>query len=79
MNSGENLFLERRRRIGLSAKPKLDESPEPPPKPESKYKDEQINLEKSDFKNVTFLTLLAADKAFSASMASVLAFEMSAF
>lgn len=34
----KSLLKERRKRIGLSAKPKLDESPEPAPKPESKVR-----------------------------------------
>merc|ERR1739838_1003823 len=63
---------EKRRKIGLSSRPKIDDNDDPEIKESKpKYKQEEINLENSETKNVFFLTLLAADKAFSASMASV--------
>ena len=63
---------EKRRKIGLSGKVRLDddEEDEVKVKKEKKYKQEEINLEHSEIKNVTLLTILAADKAFSASMAT---------
>jgi len=66
---------ERRKKLGLPRRPNIEhqDSQEKPDEKtdKSKYKDEQINLSHSEVKNVTFLTLLAADKAFSASMATV--------
>jgi len=65
---------ERRKRLGLNKKPSLDEEKddEKKNKAESKsnYKQEKMNLSDSNFINVAILTFLAADKAFSSSMAS---------
>merc|ERR1712131_437417 len=65
---------ERRKKLGLPRRPNIEhqDSQEKPEEKtdKSKYKDEQINLSHSEVKNVTLLTLLAADKAFSASMAT---------
>jgi len=66
---------QKRRKIGLSGKVRLDEDVDGDIDDgvrvaKEKYKQEEINLEHSQFKNVTLLTILAADKAFSASMAT---------
>merc|ERR1711892_175545 len=67
---------QKRRKIGLSGKVRLDEDvygdvDDGVRVAKEKYKQEEINLEHSQVKNVTLLTILAADKAFSASMATV--------
>merc|ERR1712021_32599 len=66
---------QRRRKIGLSGKVRLDgdddgDIDDGVRLAKEKYKQEEINLEHSQFKNVTLLTILASDKAFSASMAT---------
>ena len=64
---------ERRKKIGLNSKINLNE--EPPGKPKDKdskfNQDEKLDLEASTYSNIFGSTLLAIDKNFSGSMATI--------